>query len=49
MTELTHDLYVNEERTVLVRVWSDGRLEVALREMPNHSWGPPIWLTEEAS
>lgn len=40
-------LYVNEERTVLVRVWSSGTVEVATRDDPSHTWGPPVYLTEE--
>lgn len=42
-----YGLWVNEERTVLVRVWADGKVEVALRETPDHTWGPPIHLLEE--
>jgi hypothetical protein len=44
---LTHDLYVNFERTTLVRVWSDGRVEVARRESPADTWGPPEYLALE--
>ena len=40
-------LYVNDERTVLVRIWRSGEAEVALRDSTNHVWGPPIRLTEE--
>src|SRR5262245_57968705 len=40
-------LYVNEARTVLVRVWSNGEAEVALRDDPDAIWGPPVPLTEE--
>lgn len=40
-------LYVNEERTVFVRVWADGTVEVARRDDPSHTWGPPVYLKEE--
>jgi len=40
-------LWVNDQRTVLVRMWPDGRVEVALRDDPTHVWGPPIRLTED--
>jgi hypothetical protein len=39
-------LFVNDERTLLVRVWDEGA-EVATRESPAHTWGPPTYLTEE--
>ena len=42
-----HKLYVNEERTVLVRVWDSGTVEVARRDDPSHTWGPPVYLKEE--
>lgn len=40
-------LFVNEERTVLVRIWANGMVEVARREAPDHVWGPPVYLIEE--
>jgi hypothetical protein len=40
-------LWVNDERTVLVRLWASGELEVAIRSDPAAIWGPPILLTEE--
>jgi len=40
-------LYVNEERTVFVRIWADGTVEVARRDDPSHTWGPPVYLKEE--
>lgn len=46
-TASTHTLYVNDERTVLVRVWSSGTVEVATRETSDHTWGPPVYLHEE--
>jgi len=44
---MTYQLFVNEARTVLVRIWSNGVIEVALRDHPSDTWGPPITLTEE--
>lgn len=41
-------LWVNEERTVLVRLWTTGTVEVATREAPDHTWGPPTYLKEES-
>ena len=45
-------LWVNEERSVLVRAWLNdrgeiGSVEVATRETPEHTWGPPVYLKEE--
>jgi hypothetical protein len=40
-------IWVNEERTVLVRLWAGGTMEVARRDDPSHTWGPPVYLTEE--
>ncbi len=40
-------LWVNEARTVLVRAWDDGSMELATREHPDAIWGPPVRLQEE--
>lgn len=40
-------LWVNAERTLLVRLWDSGRIEVATREDSDATWGPPVYLTEE--
>jgi hypothetical protein len=40
-------LWVNEARTVLVRMWENGLVEVATREKSWDTWGPPVTLTEE--
>ena len=40
-------LWVNAERTVFVRIWNNGKVEVATRESPEHTWGPPVYLNEE--
>jgi hypothetical protein len=40
-------LWVNESRTVMVRLWGSGTVEVATRKDPSHTWGPPVYLEEE--
>ncbi len=40
-------LYVNEARTVLVRIWESGTVEVAFRPSPDETWGPPVYLERE--
>ena len=47
MPEL-YRLFVNDEGTILVRIWHDGTTEVSTREAPGHIWGPPIRVREEA-
>lgn len=43
-----YSLFVNEERTVLVRIWkATGLVEAAFRASPAHTWGPPIVLLQE--
>jgi hypothetical protein len=44
---MTYRLWVNAARLVLVRLWEDGTMEVAMREHPDHVWGPPIAMTPE--
>lgn len=39
-------IFVNEERTVLVRIWASGVVEVARREAPDHVWSPPVYVME---
>ena len=46
-SEPTYRLWVDETRTVLVRAWDDGIMEVATREHPDAIWGPPVRLREE--
>lgn len=41
-------VWVNEERTVLVMRYGDGRMTVALRDHPDAIWGPPITVRPEA-
>ena len=45
---MTYALWVNQERTVFVRMWESGNVEVAMRESPWHTWGPPVYLTKES-
>ena len=40
-------VYVNDDRTVLVRMWASGEIEVARREFPGDIWGAPQVLKEE--
>lgn len=42
-----YKLWLNEERTVMVREWDSGKMEVALRETSAHVWGPPIQVSLE--
>jgi hypothetical protein len=42
-----HRLFVNEERTVLITVWPDGTMTVALRDSSSGVWGPPVVMREE--
>jgi hypothetical protein len=43
----TDRLYVNQLRTVLVRIYDTGRVEVLLRDEPDAIWSPPIHMIEE--
>ena len=45
---MSYRLWVNDQRTVLVHMWPDGHVDVALRDDPSRIWGPPIDLTEES-
>lgn len=40
----SYQLWTNEERTILVTLWEDGTMEVAFRDDPSHTWGPPVVL-----
>jgi len=47
---MSHDgyrLWINKDRTLFVRLWDDGTMEVATRAKPWDTWGPPIDLKEE--
>lgn len=49
----TYRLWVSDDRCTLLRLWYAGdfeqltHVEVATRETPAHTWGPPITLSEE--
>lgn len=45
---MRYRLWVNTERTILVRLWDNGTLEIAFRPDPEHIWGPPLILDEES-
>ena len=40
-------VWVSDDRRTLVRLWASGEMELAWREGPSHTWGPPIVLHEE--
>lgn len=40
-------LWVNEDRTVLVREYDDGTMEVATRDDADAIWGPPVRVARE--
>jgi hypothetical protein len=42
-------LWVNADRTVLVRMWSNGEVEVCVRENPDAVWGPPVRVVEDGA
>jgi hypothetical protein len=41
-------LWVNAERTVLVRWWLDNSMEVCTRPEPDAIWGPPVKVEMQA-
>ena len=43
----SYRLWVNTDRTVFVRLWPSGAVEVATRDHPDDTWGPPAMLWEE--
>lgn len=43
----SYRLYVNAERTMLVRFWDNGVVEVCTRESEAHIWGAPVRVVEE--
>lgn len=40
-------LWVSPDRMTLVRVWEDGQAEIATRDHPDATWGPPRRLERE--
>jgi hypothetical protein len=45
---VTYRIYINEDRTILVRVWADRTMTISMRESKKHIWGPEIPLFAEA-
>ena len=46
-SSVDYRLWVSEDRTVLVRLWGDGTVEVCTRPDGFAVWGPPVLLREE--
>ena len=40
-------IWVNEGRTVMVRLWANGTMEISTRVSPDALWPPPIYVLEE--
>ena len=40
-------IWVNEGRTVMVRLWANGTMEICTRVSPDAIWPPPIYVLEE--
>jgi hypothetical protein len=47
MTVAGYRLWVNDDRTVAIRVWPNGRAEMAKRKIPQLPWRPWVVLREE--
>ena len=45
---LTTESLAPAERTVLVRLWKSGTVEVATRDDQGDIWSPPVYLKEES-
>jgi hypothetical protein len=46
---LDYVIWLNPERTVMVRRWDSGEMEVTFRDDPSHVWGPPIRVEPEST
>jgi hypothetical protein len=44
---MSYRLFVSKDRCVMVTMWDDGKVEVAMRAHPSEVWGPPRPLLEE--
>lgn len=42
-----YQLWVNTDRTILVRQHPDGTMDVATRPQPAATWGPPVTVHPE--
>lgn len=40
-------IWVSDDRCTFVRMWDNGKVEVARRDASWQTWGPPIVLVEE--
>lgn len=47
MRDGEYALWTNDERTILVRLWKTGEMEVSLRGDAGETWGPPIPMAAE--
>jgi hypothetical protein len=47
MSELPYRLWVSRDRTMLVRLWDSGVVEVCTRSEEGAIWGPPVRLEQE--
>lgn len=45
---MTYRLWINEDKTILMRLWDSGKVEAATRSDSSAIWGPPVALVEEA-
>ena len=48
-TDPGYRLWISEDHCQLVRLWADGTVEVAVRDDPGSTWGPPATLKEETA
>ena len=44
---MSYRIWVNDDRTILVRLWENGAMEVSTRPNQSGTWGPPIRVNEE--
>ena len=44
-----YELWIDDARTVLVRRWANGSVEVCLRGEQDAIWGPPVHVEPEAT
>jgi hypothetical protein len=40
----SYTLHTNVDRTILLTVWPNSKVEIAFRDHPSATWGPPITL-----
>jgi hypothetical protein len=44
---MTYKVWLNSDRTVLLTIWDNGEVEIAVRDRPGETWGPPIRMEEQ--